>query len=245
MAESAIAQAGAAEAAIVCFPECFVPGYRWPGRNVPLVDQRFLEAAWARAAKAASRAGVAVILGTDRIVAGQRRMSTVVIDRVGAILGFQDKVQLDPSEEASGAFEPGTERRVFSIGDLTFGIAICHEGFRYPETVRWAARNGAQIVFHPFYDEATETSARPSTYADPTNTFHEKALLCRAAENTIYVASVNCASKNVPMTSAIIRPDGSVLSFQPYGVEGLLVADIDLKPATRLLAMRLREPVTQ
>jgi len=26
---------------------------------------------------------------------------------------------------------------------------ICHEGWRYPETVRWAVRRGAQVVFHP------------------------------------------------------------------------------------------------
>jgi hypothetical protein len=31
-----------------------------------------------------------------------------------------------------------------------------------------------------------------------------------------------------------------VLSWQPYGVEGLLIADIDLDAATRLLASRCR-----
>jgi hypothetical protein len=34
---------------------------------------------------------------------------------------------------------------------------------------------------------------RPVTFADPANTFHEKAILCRAAENTCYFASVNYA----------------------------------------------------
>lgn len=41
------------------------------------------------------------------------------------------------------------EPRLFKINGLVFGIAICHEGFRYPETVRWAASLGARIVFHP------------------------------------------------------------------------------------------------
>ena len=36
---------------------------------------------------------------------------------------------------------------LFETGAMKFGIAICHEGWRYPETVRWAARHGAQIVF--------------------------------------------------------------------------------------------------
>ena len=35
LAEQAIAQAGAERAGLVCFPECFVPGYRAPGKHVP------------------------------------------------------------------------------------------------------------------------------------------------------------------------------------------------------------------
>ena len=78
----------------------------------------------------------------------------------------------------------------------------------------------------------------PSTFGDPANTFHEKAILCRAAENTCYVASVNVASLHSPTTSAVARPDGSDLCYQPYGKEGLLLADLDLDAATGLLASR-------
>jgi predicted amidohydrolase len=80
----------------------------------------------------------------------------------------------------------------------------------------------------------------PTTFADPANTFHEKAMLCRAAENTCYFASVNVASVGSPTTSAIVRPDGSLLCYQPYGAEGLPVADIDMTDATGLLAARLK-----
>ena len=78
------------------------------------------------------------------------------------------------------------------------------------------------------------------TFADPANTFHEKAILCRAAENTCYVATVNCASAGSPTTSAVARPDGTLMTYQPYGQPGLLVADIDLTAATRLLATRCK-----
>jgi hypothetical protein len=37
-----------------------------------------------------------------------------------------------------------------------------------------------------------------------------------------------------------VRPDGTLFSFQPYGKEGLLVADVDLDAATGLLATRSR-----
>jgi predicted amidohydrolase len=46
-----------------------------------------------------------------------------------------------------------------------------------------------------------------------------------------------------PSTSAVIRPDGTVLAWQPYGKEGLLVADIDTALATRALALRCRTSV--
>jgi len=126
---------------------------------------------------------------------------------------------------------------------IWFGIAICHEGWRYPETVRWAARQGAHIVFHPHLHEAEPGSYRPSTFADPANSFHEKAALCRAAENTCFFATVNCASENSGTTSGVVRPDGTLLSYQPYGKRGLLIADIDIAEATGLLAMRSKQSV--
>lgn len=237
-AGQAIADAAAAGAHVVCLPECYVPGYRAQGRAVPAPDAAFLESAWARVADASRQAGIATILGTERIVEGRPVISALVIGPDGRSLGVQDKVQIDPSEEP--IYAAGTGRRVFSVGPLTFGVVICHEGWRYPETVRWAARRGAQVVFHPAFHEADGTSFRPTTFADPANTFHEKAALCRAAENTCFFATVNYASEGSPTTSAVARPDGTVLAWQPYGVAGLLVADLDLSEATRLLALRCR-----
>jgi predicted amidohydrolase len=232
---SAIAEASRAGAEVVCFPECYVPGYRPSGTP----DVEFLERARASVAAAAGKAGIAVVLGTERVLDGRFLLTALVVNRDGSLAGFQDKVQLDPSEE--GVYSAGSGRRVFQAGALTFGVAICHEGWRYPETVRWAVREGAQVVFHPHYHAAEPGSYRPVTFADPANTFHEKAALCRAAENTCFFATVNYASEGSPTTSAVVRPDGTVLSWQPYGVEGLLVAEVELDEATGLLARRLRE----
>ena len=236
LAVDAIARAADEEAALICFPECYVPGYRAKDKAVPPPDAAFLDRAWAAIAAAAAKARVAVILGTERVVDDALLATALVIDADGTIAGFQDKVQIDPSEE--GTYACGAGRRVFQCGALTFGIAICHEGWRYPETVRWAARQGAQVVFHPHFHEAEPGGYVPSTFGDPANTFHEKAMLCRAAENTCYFASANVASAGSPTTSAVVRPDGTLLSYQPYGQEGLLLADIDTAQATGLLASR-------
>lgn len=221
----------------MCFPECYVPGYRI-GKSVLPADTGFLERAWSVIAAAAAKGNITVVLGTERIVDGGLRISALVINADGSRAGFQDKVQLDPSEDET--YAPGDGRRLFHAGPLTFGIAICHEGFRYPETVRWAAQRGAHLVFHPHFHEAGPGGFRPTSFGDPANTFHEASALCRAAENTCYFATVNCASPGSPTTSAIVRPDGTLLSYQPYGEEGLLIADVDITMATGLLAARYR-----
>jgi len=182
--------------------------------------------------------GLVKEFGTERVIDDALLATALVVNGDGTIAGFQDKVQLDPSED--DIYSPGSGRRVFQTGPLVFGVAICHEGWRYPETVRWAVRHGAHIVFHPHFHEAEPGGYRPSSFADPASSFHEKAALCRAAENTCYFATVNCASPGSPTTSAVVRPDGTLLSYQPYGKEGLLIAEIDITAATGLLATRCK-----
>ena len=236
--QDAIAHAARENAAIVCFPEVYVPGYRAPGRAVPPPNTAFLDEAWSTIARSAADGNVAVVLGTERIVNGAPRITTLVINPDGTRAGFQDKIQLDPTEER--IYLPGTDRQVFQAGSLKFGVSICHEGFRYPETVRWSARRGAHVVFHPHFSWAEPDSFRPTAFADSRNTFHEKAVLCRAAENTCFVASVNYATEGSPTTSVVARPDGTVLAWQPYNKEGLLVVDLETDEATGLLASRCR-----
>jgi len=238
LAEQAIFEASVEHADIVCFPECFVPGYRGTNTQVSPPEGTFLDRAWTSVAGAAANANVSVILGTERLVEGSVVPTALVINRDGSVAGFQDKVQLDPSEDT--IYAPGSGRQVFENDGLKFGVVICHEGWRYPETVRFAAQRGAAIVFHPHFHWAESDSYVPTSFGDPANTFHEKAALCRAAENTCYFATVNYASAGSPTTSAVVRPDGTLLCYQPYGKEGLLVADIDTSLASGLLASRYK-----
>ena len=67
LAEQAIERAAVERADIICFPECFIPGYRGAGRSVPPPDRAFLERAWSIVAAAAARANLAVVLGTERL----------------------------------------------------------------------------------------------------------------------------------------------------------------------------------
>jgi predicted amidohydrolase len=236
LALGAISNAASGGARIICFPECFVPGYRI-GTASQSTDQGWLNNAWSQIDAQAARHSIAVVLGTERHGDDGLLITARVTYSNGTLAGFQDKVQLDPSEES--VYRAGSTRRIFHCGDLTFGVVICHEGWRYPETTRWAVRNGARLVFHPHFEIVENPAYVPKMFADPRNSFHEKAILCRAAENTCYFASVNCALKGATTTSAIADPDGRLVTHQPYGKEGILYADLQLERATGFLAKRL------
>src|SRR5580704_7394765 len=77
LAEEAIGRAGGERAGIICFPECYVPGYRRAGEVAPTPDAQFLERAWSGIAAAAAKAKVAVVLGTERVFDGSLLISAL------------------------------------------------------------------------------------------------------------------------------------------------------------------------
>jgi predicted amidohydrolase len=120
LAEHAVVQAAAAGAGIVCFPECFVPGYRRIGKTVPPPDPAYLDRAWSDIAKVAATVTMTVVLGTERVVNGALLATALVIGPDGTMAGFQDKVQLDPSEEGTyyaGVRPPRLPRRPGDVRD--------------------------------------------------------------------------------------------------------------------------------
>lgn len=88
LAEGAIAQASVERARIICFPECYVPGYRGMGKVVPPPNPRFLEHAWAVIAAAARKANIAAVLGTERVVNDALLATALVINPDGTMAGF-------------------------------------------------------------------------------------------------------------------------------------------------------------
>ncbi len=234
--EACVADAAGRGARIVCFPEAYVPGLRGLDFDVAAFD-RVQQAAVLEAAAGVVRARhIAVVLGMEWITDAGRHIAAAVFDESGVLQGIQTKTQLDPTEEAH--YVAGDGRRIFQLGDLTFGVAICHEGFRYPETVRWAASRGAQLVFHPHCTGSDRKGVVPAQWGAVESPYYEKAVMCRALENTIYVASVNYAFRFQESATSVIGPSGDCLAALRYGEAGVLVHDLDLTAATGLLARR-------
>src|SRR5262249_35234110 len=180
--------------------------------------------------------GLATILGMERVTDAGRQIAAFVIDSRGRFQGWQTKNQLDPSEEQF--YVPGYTRRLFEGNGIKFGVAICHEAWRYPETVRWAAIRGAKIVFHPQHTGAELSGIRLTEWGSSSAPYYEKAMMMRSIENTIYFASVNYALKFQESATSLIAPSGECRAFLPYGCEGVLVRSIDIEEATGLLASR-------
>ena len=227
------------QAEIICFPESYLPGY--PGMEYGKEDRSVesLKSALGRVCEIAAEYAIAIIIPMDWHHPNGLLNLAHVVSAKGEVLGFQTKNQLDPSEDH--IWIPGTERRIFEINDVKFGITICHEGFRYPESVRWAARHDAKIVFHPHLAGSNTSGVMLTEWGNKDNPYYEKAMMMRALENTIYFASSNYASRYPESASAVISPEGTCIIHEAYGQTGIIVADIDPALATGLLAKRFKD----
>lgn len=225
-------------AGIICFPETYIPGYPLDLNNASKTPPGILKNALEKACTIAKENSIAVILPMDWYEAEDFLNVAFVISEKGEVLGYQAKVQLDPSED--NVWVAGKERKLFEVKGLKFGIAICHEGFRYPETVRWAARKGASIVFHPHFAGSDVEGFELKEWGHINNPYYEKAMMMRSIENTIYFASINYATRYQESATSLIDPTGKCIAWQPYGKAGVLVVNIEPELATAKLAKRLK-----
>lgn len=234
--EKLVKDAAAQQAEIICFPESYIPGYPAAEFEVEKSTPKNLQIALEKACVIAKENSIAIILPMDWFTPEGLMNVAFVILNEGEILGYQSKNQLDPTED--NIWIPGSQRKIFEVNNLKFGITICHEGFRYPESVRWAAMNGAAIVFHPQFTGSDAHGAELNEWGSKENPYYEKAMMMRAMENTIYFASVNYATKFQESATSLIAPDGNCIAHQPYGEPGIIVVEINPSLATGILAKR-------
>ncbi|REE89071.1 ribosomal-protein-alanine N-acetyltransferase [Paenibacillus taihuensis] len=213
---------------VICFPESILPGLRGVGYEVEPYDHERMTASIEQVRELAKRHGIAVILPTEWQDELGLHLVAFVISAEGELRGYQTKNQIDPDEDQFG-YTAGAGRQIFELGGVKVGIVICHEGWRYPETVRWAALREASIVFHPHFTGAVSQPA-----------FFQHTMMCRSNENQIFMASVNYALPDQGSGTVIIAPSGEQICASELGAEQLVVCDMHPEEATRRLPLRMR-----
>jgi len=235
--DSVLTLCSSKEVDIVCFPETYLPGLRGGSNDSELgkPDQSVLEKALQDIRKSCQKNRIAAIVGMEWVSGAGLENRAFVVSEEGVVQGYQTKNQITPGGEEEN-YVPENRRRMFSVKGVKFGIVICHEGWRYPETVRWAAVRGAKIVFQP---QVTGSDKPGRLIPKPWGqSYYEMAMILRSKENSIYFASVNEAMNQQNSATSLIDPEGSLIEYIPCGTEGILIKDIDISKATGFYAGR-------
>ncbi|MCP9485297.1 MAG: carbon-nitrogen hydrolase family protein [Gaiellaceae bacterium MAG52_C11] len=210
---------------LLCFPETHLSAYR-VGVLTPEAPcaEGELAQALEQVAERCGELSLGVVLGTETPNPGGKPFNTAaVIDEGGRIVARHHKSRLTPKDALGYAAGAGPTSFVFK--GIPMGVVICFEGFRFPETTRELARQGARVIFHPQFNHILPGME----WKLPV---HEALLVARAAENTVYVVSANMSHPLNNCRSLVIAPNGLIQAASDLTREMLLVGDIDPTRAT-------------
>jgi predicted amidohydrolase len=155
-------------------------------------------------AQVAAAHGTWIVFGMLEREGSHLYNTAVLIDRGGIIRGRYRKVQL-PLSEAGAGIRPGDAIQIFTTDFGRVALLICHD-LSFPEPVREAALNGAEMILSPFWG-----GRAPLVRA-------------RAVETGLHVAT-----SGYDYPSEIVNPLGAVLATTTVGAgPQAAVAVIDL-----------------
>ncbi len=215
---AAVIEAAQQGVELLLLPECALTGYPKadPHKNKSI---DFLEAehALGELERLATEYALSIVAGTAEFSEGKYFNSAVlvmpgkkthVIYRKRALWGW------DTDNFSPGDMEDG----VFEIDGFRIGVRICFE-VRFPEYFRELYRKKTDCAVVLFCDTSEEDS--PERYD-----LIQSHLRTRAVENIVPVISVNSAGVYQTAPTAVIDPDGTVVSELPRHTEQLLVYEL-------------------
>ena len=208
-------------AQLLVLPECAIPGYMFDSAEEALPFAEEIPGPSTEALeRECRRLGVHVVCGMlER--EGDALHNTAVLIGPHGLIGTYRKTHL-PFLGVDRFVAPGDELPVFDTPLGRIGLQICYD-LRFPEVTRALALKGADIVAHP---TNFPLAARLQT---------EFITRARAAENCVYVLTVNWVGKECLAEfcgwSQIVDPLGARLAEAGAEEEALLLADVDLERA--------------
>lgn len=214
---------------LVAFPECALSGYGPLDHDSPDdVDFLLLKGRLTDLKKVIAQHQIMVVLGTATVKQKQVYNSALLFNRSGKVQGEYHKLHLFPGDKVF--YQPGNSLPLFRIQRQLIGLQICFD-IRFPESWQTLALNGARLVIH------ISNACKRDTWKIPVWEGH---LRSRAAENGIFVLSVNAAGPQQMGISQIIDPDGLVMSRTRKDATGLVTAQLDMSRAQHLFLKQRR-----
>jgi predicted amidohydrolase len=140
-----IGQAAAEGSRVVLFPEANLTGYYFP--DLIKLSPKAVADALAKTRRAASQAGIWVIVGTIKKTRDRYLNLAHVISPDGAMVHEYAKIHpagMDERKHCRG----GNKLSLFEIDGILCTLVICRDG-RHPELYRIPAMAGAQVLFQP------------------------------------------------------------------------------------------------
>lgn len=215
--KSLVAVAKRKRADAICFPECGLSGYGPIHYQSPAgFDPKKMDTAHRAIRKLARVRHIAIVLGTSLYARGKWWNAALLVAKSGRIAGTYAKAHLTGGDKKF--YAPGPEVKTFPFLGTRVGCQICLDQ-RFPELFRVLALKGAKIIFHPLYAVSKDT-----VWKRPVIDAHMRS---RAAENSVFVVSVNRASIWQNSTSRIYDPNGVLVAQSPIGREGVAVGVLD------------------
>lgn len=211
---AALNEAADQGAELAITPECVFHGYGFDFREDYQGAMREiaepLDGPNLASVKDVSRArGLDVVVGFAEAGEGGRMHNSAAMISKGELLWVYRKVHCRPFESAEfgAAFTPGehfyVNRMKAKAGEFGVGVMICFDR-EIPESVRALRSLGAEIIACPLATGATDANACVN-WAD-----NEMITRCRAAENELFIAVVNHASR-YNGGSFVVGPAGDCL----------------------------------
>lgn len=174
---------------------------------------------------------VNIVGGSQFAIENDQLYNVSYLFRRNGTLGKQYKIHITPSERRWWGVQGGSTVEVFNTDRGRVAICVCYD-VEFPELLRIAAKQGAQLIFCPF-----NTDGRPG-YLRVRN-----CALARCIENHVYMVLAGCTG-NLPFVenadihyaqSGIYTPsdiefarDGIAAECEP-NVETVVIRDVDLE----------------
>ncbi len=211
---------------ILCFPECFLPGYILEENRAQEMSLALDSQDFESVLKALKTENTTIILGLIEREKDKIFNTAVVIEK-GRLVGKYRKHFIHHKETI---FTPGTDFPIFDKNGIKYGINICYDS-RFPETAEKLVKQGAQIIFCPL------NNSLPHTKAVEWQNKHLEYLRTKAKTSGCWIMSADVVESSAANTgygcTSLVSPKGEVIEYLEHLKVGKFSHTIQFISGTR------------